>query len=436
MQRIKGKNIVIVGGGAAGLELATTLGQKLGRNKVAEITLIDKSLTHVWKPLLHEISAGTLRASDCEVDYIQHAYQHHFRFERGAVTQIDRIKKCIHLAEVVDTQGIAAKARSVPYDLLVIAVGSRTNTFNTPGVFEHAKMLNETADAEVLRAEVLERINRIHLGSLEKLSVAIVGAGATGVELAAELFDMAKELERYGASFGPFSLSTTIVDAGPRVLPTAGGNLSQRATELLDAKGVKIIVGQPVTLVDETGVTLKDGRHVDADLVVWASGIKAPEFLTTLGLETNRLNQIVVLPTLQTTDDPDIYAMGDCSAYTPKGQERPLAATAQVAHQQAVFLAKNIQRRLRANNAKDSVQFEYVNKGMLVSLGAKNAVGHVGAKAAKPRSGVSLHGVGAKVLYVSLYWLHQLALHGVLTTARLFAIDKLRRIRRFGVKVY
>ena len=136
---------------------------------------------------------------------------------------------------------------------------------------------------------------------------------------------------------------------------------------------------------------------------------------------------------LQSLTDDRIYAIGDCASYTPHDAQRPLPATAQVAHQQALYLARALRERLEGRSPKT---FRFRDRGSLVSLGTKNAVGYLASGESTSRRTVSLRGAGAKVLYVTLYWLHQQALHGWLTTARLFVIDRLRNVRRFGVKVY
>jgi NADH dehydrogenase len=387
----------------------------------------------VWKPLLHEIAAATLPATDCEVDYIQHAFQHHFRFEYGEVVDIDREAHLIQLDTIVDAHGVVAPARLMPYDWLVIALGSSTNTFDTPGVAQYAAMLNDTEDAEALRAALLRQIHRIQLSMQDSISVAIVGGGATGVEFAAELHEMARELRLYGAEFGPHKLQTTIIDAGARVLPTSPLDVSERAAAVLSERSIRIVVNRRVERIGEAGATLDDGTTVAADLVVWASGIKAPSFLGELGLRTNKLNQVVVDSSLQSLTDDRVYAIGDCASYTPGDTQRPLPATAQVAHQQALYLARALRERLEGRPPKS---FRFRDKGSLVSLGTKNAVGYLAGGKPTSHGSVSLHGAGAKMLYVALYWFHQRALHGWLKTARLFVIDKLRNVRRFGVKVY
>ncbi|MGI4855829.1 MAG: NAD(P)/FAD-dependent oxidoreductase [Janthinobacterium lividum] len=425
------KRIVILGGGAAGCELATSLGDTLGRQGEAEIVLIDKRPTHVWKPLLHEIATGTLPVTDCEVDYVQQAFQHHFHFEYGTASHIERDSRTITLDRIVDAEGVVAPPRQVRYDWLVIAVGSLTNTFGTPGVDQYASTLNETQDAETIRTALLRRIYRIQLGAEQSVSVAIVGGGATGVELAAELHHMAQTLHTAGAEYGPERLQITIIDAGARLLQASPEDVSQRATRLLTERGVHILNHRKVVKVAPTAVTLDDGATLDADMVVWASGVKAPAFLRTLGLPCTKTDQLTVTTTLQSVGDAAVYALGDCASLIPEGANRALPATAQVAHQQAIYLARALRERL-AERAPGA--FVFKDRGSLVSLGAGNAAGYVvGGQAQKTRS---LHGPLAKVLYVSLYWLHQRALHGSLSTVRLMLVDRLRKVRRFGVKVY
>ncbi|MGI4858091.1 MAG: NAD(P)/FAD-dependent oxidoreductase [Janthinobacterium lividum] len=425
------KRIVIIGGGAGGCELATSLGDTLGRQGAAEIVLIDKHPTHVWKPLLHEIATGTLPVTDCEVDYVQQAFHHHFHFEYGTASHIDRDGRIVMLDRIVDAEGVVAPPRQVRYDWLVIAIGSLPNTFGTPGVNEHALMLNETQDAEAIRAALLRRIYRIQLGAEQSVSLVIVGGGATGVELAAELHHMARTLHAAGAAYGPERLRITIVDAGARLLQASPEDVSQRATRLLTECRVRILNHRKVVGAAAGAVTLDDGTTLPADMVVWASGVKAPAFLGTLGLPGTKTDQLRVTATLQSPDDDAVYALGDCASLTPAGAERALPATAQVAHQQALYLARALRERV-AGRAPGA--FVFKDRGSLVSLGAGDAAGYVVGN--QPRKTRSLHGPLAKLLYVSLYWLHQRALHGSLGTVRLMLVDRLRKVRRFGVKVY
>ena len=201
--RMQKHRIVIVGGGAGGLELATRLGDTLGKRGHADITLVDKNRTHVWKPKLHEIASGSMDMSAHEVDYLAQAHWHHFRFRVGEMTALDRERREVRVAAYHDSEGREVTPdRSFGYDTLVLALGSHSNDFGTPGVSEHALKLESKADARRFNERMVNACIRAHAqaGPLrpEQLHVAIIGAGATGVELAAELHRTTREVVAYG----------------------------------------------------------------------------------------------------------------------------------------------------------------------------------------------------------------------------------------------
>ena len=187
--------IVIVGGGAGGLELATRLGKTLGKKGTASVTLVDANLTHIWKPLLHEVAAGSLNSYEDELNYVAQAKWNNFQFQLGRMTGLDRTVKQVHLAATLDENGAElVPARSLDYDSLVLAVGSTTNDFGTKGAAEHCLFLDTRKQAERFHQQLLNHYLRALAGqadAAQEITVAIVGAGATGVELAAELHNAA-----------------------------------------------------------------------------------------------------------------------------------------------------------------------------------------------------------------------------------------------------
>ena len=197
------QRIVIVGGGAGGLALATRLGQQLGKKRLAEVTLVDSARTHVWKPLLHQLAAGSFDTHAEEIEYLAQARWNHFKFRLGSLVGLDRTAKTLQLAASFDAAGREiTPAQALAYDTLVIAVGSQTNDFGTPGAAEHsikldspqaARHFNDRLINACIRAQSVRRSE----GS-GQLTVAIVGGGATGVELAAELHAAARVLGHYG----------------------------------------------------------------------------------------------------------------------------------------------------------------------------------------------------------------------------------------------
>ncbi len=424
--------IVIVGGGAGGLPLATRLGDTLGRRGRATVTLVDRYATHLWKPLLHEIAAGRMDADLHDVDYFLMAYWHHFRFRVGAVIGLDRTHRLLKLDAVHDDDGIEILPPDVvPYDTLVFAVGSVSNDFGIPGVAERATSLDTAADAERfhrrLVAASLRAEGRAARGASPTVRIVIIGAGATGVELAAEIRHCTRAFASYGLDrmHPERDIVITLLEAAPRILPPLPEKIATAATELLARLDVAVCVGERVTAVDADGVHTAEGAVIPADLIVWAAGIKAPPVLARLdGLEVNRAHQLVVDTTLVTTRDPDVFALGDCAACP--WPEAPHAGAllpprAQVAHQQATLLAKNLKARLAG---KPLSAFHFTDFGSLVSLGELSAVGNLMGRLVG--GNLFIQGLIARWMYASLYKMHQVSIHGALRVA----IDTLSRVVR------
>jgi len=407
--------IVVVGGGAAGLELVTRLGDRLGRQRRARITLVESARTHLWKPLLHEVAAGSMDPGEYEVNYLAQAHWHGFRYRFGEMIGVDRSAKEVHLAATFDDEGRQiTPPGSVGYDTLVIAIGSVTNDFGTQGVAEHAVPLETPAEAARFNRRLVNACIRAQTqdGPVRpgQLHVAIVGAGATGAELAAELHRTTREVVTYGLDrIDPErDIRIVLIEAADRILPGLPERISESARRLLDRMGIEVHTGAKVTQVIADGLQLVDGSFIASELVVWAAGVKAPEVLRRLdGLEMNRVNQLVVEPTLQTTRDPDIFAIGDCAACPRQGEPTPVPPRAQAAHQEATHLLRQIEHRLRG---KPLLPYSYRDFGSLVSLGKHSTVGNLmGFLFGR---GFFIEGLFAGVMYRSLRTLHERALHG------------------------
>jgi NADH dehydrogenase len=421
--------VVIVGGGAGGLELATRLGNKVG-NRQVDVVLIDESLIHIWKPLLHDVAAGTLNPSVDGLEYIAQARWHRFRFRLGRMNGLDRANREVRIAASYDDDGREIiPARTFRYDTLVLAVGSVSNDFGVKGVKEHCLFLDTTAQAELFHRRLLASFARTHawgaLAQPSALNVAIVGGGATGSELAAQLHHVASELSAYGLQIEPRrDFKVSIIEAADRILPALPPRLSAAAAAQLQRLGVTIHVGERVTEVTPAGVRTHGGRFIPAAITVWAAGIKAPDFLNDLdGLETNQLNQLLVRRTLQTTRDDAIFAFGDCAA-CPLGTNdgATVPPRAQAAHQQASMLLKSLRHRLRG---RPLPLYRYRDYGSLVALGKYSTVGTLMNELM--RGSVMIEGVIARIVYLSLYKLHQASLFGWLRVVLLTFANVLRR---------
>jgi NADH dehydrogenase len=431
--------IVIVGGGAGGLELAARLGRRRGRHG-SDVTLVDRNRTHVWKPLLHEVAAGSLDANLDEVGYRNHAYRCGYRFFDGTFAGIDRAAREVVIAPMLDEAGgeLVGEHR-IRYDYLVIAVGSVSNDFDTPGAREHCAFLDNRQQADRFRQLLLNqclRVSRTLAGQADAdavVRVAIVGGGATGVELAAELYNAAGALAYYGLEgFDESRLKVTLLEAGPRILPALPEKLAEAARDELEALGVRVLTGDPVTTVTATGMTTRSGEFVPADLRVWAAGVKAPDFLAGIGgLETNRTNQLVVRASLQSTRDDRIFAIGDCCSLVPVAGGPPVPPRAQAAHQMATTVYANL---CRAMAGRPLLEFTYRDHGSLVSLSRYSTVGSLMGNLIGGR--MAIEGRLARLVYVSLYRLHLLAIHGWLKGVGLIVLGQVNQVIRPRLKLH
>jgi NADH dehydrogenase len=389
--------IVVVGGGAGGLELVTRLGDRLGRRKRADVALIEKARTHLWKPLLHEVAAGSMDVSRHELDYLAHAWWHGFRYRLGEMVGLDRAARLVHLAANHDNEGrLITPARSIGYDTLVIAIGSVTNDFGTPGVREHAVALDTPEEAQRFNRRLINACLLAHTQAEPvrpgQLHVVIIGAGATGTELSAELHRTVRGVVAYGLDrIDPDKdLKITLIEASDRIVSALPPRLSEATARLLRQLGVEIRTSARVTEVRPDGVVLASGEFIPSELVVWAAGVRGPEVLKDLdGLEVSPSNQLVVRQTLQTTRDDNVFAIGDCAWLVPDGETRPIPPRAQAAHQESSHLIRQFRNRL---DGRPLEPFVYRDFGSLVSLGEFSTVGNL--------------------MYRSLYKMHEVALHG------------------------
>ncbi|KWU01122.1 MAG: NAD(P)/FAD-dependent oxidoreductase [Vibrio toranzoniae] len=426
--------IIVVGGGAGGLELATKLGRTLGRKKRAQITLVDRKASHLWKPLLHEVATGSLDEGVDALSYRAHAKNHYFDFQMGSLNDIDRERKVIALSEFKDDHGeLLMPSRELEYDILVMALGSTSNDFNTPGVRDNCIFLDSPEQAHRFRTEMNNQFLKLHAKNGQgTVDIAIVGAGATGVELSAELHNAVKELRTYG--FGDLDsskLNVNLIEAGERILPALPPRISSAAHSELTKLGVNVRTNTMVTQADADGLTTKDGDKIPAQIMVWAAGIKAPDFMKDIGgLETNRINQLVVKNTLQTTYDDNIFAIGDLAQCT-QADGSFVPPRAQAAHQMASCAFSNIIAKLNGRDLKDYI---YKDKGSLVSLSRFSTVGSLMGNLTK--GSMMVEGRIARIVYISLYRMHQMALHGLIKTSLMMLVGRINRVLRPNLKLH
>ena len=418
-EQVKAARVLVVGGGVAGVEIASALG-KLGDPHITSVTLVDADSAHVWKPMLHTIAAGTRDLAQQQTTYLAQATDANFAYQPGAMSALDRENQEIILDPIVSMDGReVVPARRIGYDKLIIAVGSGANDFGTPGVLEHCFMIDSRRKADDFNSEIRLRMLRGMTGG-ETLQVAIVGAGATGVELAAELVQLSESAEAYGALGKAAKFQIVLIEAGARILPSFPEEISVATQKRLETLGVKVLVNRRVQAARADSLVLDGEELVPAGLSVWAAGVKAPDFLSTLDLPTNRGNQLIVNDDLQTAD-PHIYAVGDCASYTLPGEAHPLPPTAQVAHQQARYLIELLPKVLSSPHPYTGKGFAYRDFGALVSLSNYDAYGSLG-KFGLFNGGV-IRGRLAMLSHIWLYRSHQARLYGFWRGGLLWLVD-------------
>jgi len=430
--------IVVVGGGAGGLELVRRLGARYGRKR-HDIILIDRNLTHIWKPLLHEVAAGSLDANLDEVGYGGHAVRWGYRFFNGSIESIDQVARTVTTAPLLDERGEEIIGRhTIRYDYLVLAIGGISNDFGVPGVREHAMFLEDRPQADRFRQKLLNaclRTNHAHqTGHPDaRVRVSIVGGGATGVELAAELYNAAKALRHYGLEvFDESKLEVSLLEAGPRILPALDEPLAATARQELEKLGVRVLESTNVTGLEERRVITGNGTVIESDLIVWAAGVKGAEEIRAMSdLELTRGNQIVVRPTLQTVTDDRVYALGDCASCILPGRDRPIPPRAQSAHQMASLVFDNLVRAQKGQPLRD---FVYRDRGSLVSLSRFSTVGSLMGNLVGGR--MRVEGRIARMVYMSLYRMHLIAIHGWWRGVALIVIGHVNQIVRPKLKLH
>ncbi|TCK95912.1 NAD(P)/FAD-dependent oxidoreductase [Paraburkholderia sp. BL9I2N2] len=425
--------VVIVGGGVGGLGLATRLSESLGRAGLAQIVLVDRWPTHFWKPLLHEAASGQLDPATHQLQYAVQAQRHGFEFEQGELTALDRAERHITLSALHDADGREIlPARQIAFDTLVLAMGSVTQYFGVPGAAEHALPLESVAHAEAFRRKLLDACLRANHArraqtahAATPVSINIIGAGATGVELAAALRDTVRLLNRYS----PFSLDPVrdfrirLIESSGRVLPALSETISARAQRMLASLGVEVLSATRVTEVRADAVLTDGGAPLASDIAIWTAGISGPPVLRTLdGIAVNRNAQIQVNRTLQCTNDPNIFGLGDCAACPADDAGAFLAPRAQVAHQQALFLARALKCRI-AGEALPG--FVYRDAGTLVGFGREGTIGSLSnSLLTQP---VFVDGWLATAVYKLIYRRHVMTLTGFARMALDTASHWLRR---------
>ncbi len=368
------KHAVVVGAGFGGLACA----KKLRKSDVYSVTLIDRNPYQLFSPLLYQVATASLPEDDIAFP-VRTAYRE-VQFVRGEVTNVDATKKELTLSN----------GKTISYDDLILAVGSEGTTFGIPGVAEHCLQMKSINDAREIRRSLLSTYESVEDGllSLESLNVVIVGGGPTGVELAGAVSELQREIQREFEHIAP-KATVTLLEAGPRLLPSFHPYSSKYTIKTLTKMGVQVKVDAAVVEATSRSLRLNDGTEIIAGTRIWAAGVVAPAHWKFLG-ETARGNRIKVNSNLQLNDS--IWVVGDAASF-PDVAGRPLPMVAPVAIQQGKHVARQIRRR---ESGKSLEVFKYRDKGQMATIGRRKAV-------VEMNSWLRFQG--------SLAWLTWLALH-------------------------
>jgi NADH dehydrogenase len=359
------KRIVIVGGGFAGIAAARAL-----RRSDADVILIDRRNHHIFQPLLYQAATAVLAPSEIAAPIRQLAEkQSNVDVMLGEVTGIDLSSRSVG----VSCPGVGM--RQIEFDYLVIAAGMQPSYFGHNEFARHAPGLKSLSDAETIRARILSAYELADTTDddderARQLTFVLVGAGPTGVELAASMAQLAAlTLRRQFRRIDPAQSSIILIEGGKRILPTFAESLAKKAAGRLEKLGVKIATGVKVELVDENGV-IADGKRIPSATVLWTAGVAPAPILSQLGAKTDRAGRISVGPFMNVPDVSGVFVIGDASSVVRDG--RPVPGVAQAAIQQGRYVGRLISRQLKGREPKQP--FRYFDKGSMAVVGKNFAL--------------------------------------------------------------
>lgn len=363
------KKVLVLGAGYAGLQTVTKLQKEVSADE-AEITLINKNDYHYEATWLHEASAGTINYEDLLYPVESVLKKDKVNFVKAEVTKIDRNAK-----KVETDKGI------YDFDILVVALGFVSETFGIDGMKDYAFQIENVLTTRQLSRHIEDKFAN-YAASKEKdendLSILVGGAGFTGIEFLGELTDRIPELcSKYGIDQS--KVKVTCVEAAPKMLPMFSDDLVNHAVNYLENRGVEFKIATPIVACNEKGFVVEingEKQQLEAGTSVWAAGVRGSHLMEE-SFEGVKRGRIVTNQDLTIAGHDDIFVIGDCSAFVPAGEERPLPTTAQIAMQQGEHVAKNIKHIL---NGEAKEEFEYVDRGTVCSLGSHDGVGIVYGK--------------------------------------------------------
>jgi NADH:quinone reductase (non-electrogenic) len=357
--------VVIVGAGFGGLEAAKAL-----RRAAAEVVVIDRHNHHCFQPLLYQVATAALSPAD-----IAWPIRHILRFQRNATVLMEKV-----LGMDAKERLVRAEFGEVRYDYLVIAAGAQHSYFGRDEWAAYAPGLKRIEDATTIRRKILTAFERAELTQDDNeqqrlITFVIVGGGATGVEMAGAIADVARQtLAADFRRIDPRRARIVLIEAGTRVLPTFSPRLSDYVRKTLERSGVEVRTETLVTDCDAQGVDLKNGR-IDAETIIWAAGVTASPAAQWLGAETDASGRVKVAKDLSVPDNPNIFVIGDTASVLDE-QGRPVPGIAPAAKQMGKYVAKVISARIAGS--KQPGPFRYVHFGDLATIGRRAAVVKLG----------------------------------------------------------
>lgn len=373
--------VVILGAGFGGLTAARAL------DSIADVTLVDRHNFQTFLPLLYQVSTAGLAADHVAYPVRGALRKTKVKFRMGSPISVDHKNKSVKL----DSSEVLA------FDYLIVALGSATNDFGITGVAENTLGMKTVNEALNIRSEIMRRFEDLcRFEDDTKFSIAVVGGGPTGVEMAGAIAELKRGPLTSDSENAAKNIDVYLVEAGSRVLPALSPKLSERTKRDLEKLGVKVLTNAAVKEVKPRQIIFADGSKIPSEVTVWAAGVKGEPAMKKLSVPEEN-GRIAVDPTLQVTNYPYIFAIGDIAG--AKGNDgRFLPMVAPVAMQQARFVAKQIER-LSKNQALQS--FKYVDKGSMATIGRHKAVVEV--------KGIRIGGALAWYMWL---WLHLFYLLG------------------------
>ncbi len=373
--------VVILGAGFGGLTAARAL------DRIADVTLVDRHNFQTFLPLLYQVSTAGLAADHVAYPIRGALRKTKVKFRMGSPISVDHKNKSVKLdsSEVLDV------------DYLIVALGSATNDFGIKGVAENALGMKTVNEALAIRSEIMRRFEDLcRFEDNTKFSIAVVGGGPTGVEMAGAIAELKRGPLSSDMADAAKNIDVYLVEAGPRVLPALSPKLSTRTKSDLEKLGVKVLTGAVVKEVKPRQIQFADGTSIPSEVTVWAAGVRGEPAIAKLNIPQEN-GRVAVDPTMQVTNYPYVFAIGDAAG--AKGSDgRFLPMVAPVAMQQARFVAKQIARLI---SQKSLEKFKYIDKGSMATIGRHKAVVEV--------KGIRIGGVIAWYMWL---WLHLFYLLG------------------------